>query len=73
MTLTYFLKVRDSNRYKLGRLKVIISQKVKGSATITIAHTESRLLVFDWYIYILPWPILKVKVKVMQILTVTIS
>ena len=28
---------------------------------------------FDWHIYIWPWPILKVKVKVMHILTVNIS
>ena len=33
----------------------------------------SRLFAFDWCIYIWPWPILKVKVKAMLILTVNIS
>ena len=27
----------------------------------------------DWYVYMWPWPILKVKVKIMQIFTVNIS
>ena len=36
-------------------------------------HRKSRLLAFEWCNYIWPWTILKVKVKVMQILTMNIS
>ena len=36
-------------------------------------HIGSRLLALECYIYSSPWAILKVKVKVMQILTAIIS
>ena len=45
----------------------------KASIRPTIANTGSLLLAFDWYIYIWPSSILKIKIKVnMQIFTVNI-
>ena len=50
MTVTYFLKVKDSNRNQFGRLNVIISQTMTNRASITIANLGSRLLTFDLFI-----------------------
>ena len=34
---------------------------------------KNKLWAFDWHIYIRPWPIIKVKVKVMYIMVTNIS
>ena len=73
MTLNYFLKVKYLNRDHLGRLNMVKLQTVTDRANFTITNTESRLLAFEKCTYILPLNILKVKVKVMQILTENIS
>ena len=56
-------KIKDSNRDRLGSSNVVIFKTSTGSGS----------LAFEWCIYIWSWPILKVKIKVMQILTVNIS
>ena len=38
MTLTYFLKVKDANRYHFGRVNVVISQMVTERVNIIIAN-----------------------------------
>ena len=73
MTFTFFLKIQDSYRDYLGILNVVLSQRMTNGANITIVNTGSRLLILEWCIYIWPWPILKFKLKVIQILTVIIS
>ena len=45
MTMTYFLKVKDSDRDHFSRLNVTISQTVTDRANIIIANMESCLLV----------------------------
>ena len=78
MTLTFFLKIKDSNPDHdskcdhFDRLNVTISLTLTDRTNITIANTESRVLAFEWCIYVLPWPVLKFKVKVMEILNVNI-
>ena len=57
------LKVEDSNREHLARLNVIISQTVTDMVNIYFANTGSRLLAFDWYVYIWHLSTIKVKVK----------
>ena len=47
------LKVEDSNRKHSARLNVIISQTVTDIVNIYFPNTGSRLLAFDWYVYIL--------------------
>ena len=40
MILTYFLKLKDSNRYHFCRLNVAISQEVTDRANITFANIQ---------------------------------
>ena len=40
MTLTYFLKDKDSNRNHFGRLNVVISQTVTDRANISIVNIK---------------------------------
>ena len=56
----------------LGRSYAIISQTVTDWTNTAIAdvYERSRMLHFDWHIYILPWAILKANVT--QILTCNI-
>ena len=69
LTVTHYFKIKYSNRDHLEGLNVIISQK----KVTYCRHIGRRLLAFEWYIYIWPWPILQVNVKVMRISTVNIS
>ena len=57
----------------LGSSNVIISQVVTDRTNNAITNIESRMWPFDWHIYILPWTIVKVWVKVMNFSTVNIS
>ena len=75
-----FAKERKYQMLNLERLEssmqwslyVIDSQTVTDKENITIAHVESRIWTLNWYIYIWLGRIIKVKVKVMHILTANI-
>ena len=51
---------------------VIISQTMTAMIQVTIDSEFSHTWACDWYIYIWPWPILKVKFKVTDISTINI-
>ena len=64
VTLTYLLKVEDSNRDNLGTSNMIISQTVIDRANITIDNTGNRLWAFNCH---------TIKVKIMHVLTANTS
>ena len=64
-------EVNDWNRAHL-KVDAIVSQTATDRANIAIANTGSRLVYFDWHIYIKRWSIVEVK-KVEYILTENIS
>ena len=68
-----FFKGQRYDSCTLRRSNVIILQTVTDRTNIAIANAQSCLWPFYWHIYIWPWPILNVMVKVMHISTVNIS
>ena len=57
----------------ISTVNISILQTLTYETNITTANTEGHLWTCHWHTYIWPWPILKVKVKVMHILTANIS
>ena len=57
----------------LGRSNMIISKAVTYRTNIAIANTDSRMWPLDLHIYVCPWFILKVRVKVIHVSTINIS
>ena len=71
MTLTYFLKVKDSNRDHLDTLNVVISRTLINRVNVIIANTGSCLAFNGVFTFDLG--LSKVKVKMMQVFIVNNS
>ena len=73
MTLNFYFKTKYWSRQYFEGPYIIISQTITDMIQVT-NDNEWEVIhnAFGWYIYISPWFILEVKVKVVHILTMNI-